>query len=158
MSAKSLSPPGHSRSVFLFFYISVVVSFSQYLYVRTASYQLFTCKRVKFVCAAICLFSSSVGYGCWKRKEFIVSNFLLTSYVIVNNNRCYMCTQPILILCLTMRCWKSQERIMLVACFGRTPLLFLDFLSSLSNRDERSTFTFKAKKQDWWKRKTRKGK
>lgn len=31
---------------------------------------------------------------------------------------------------------------MLVACLGRTPLLFLDFLSSLSNRDDRSTFTF----------------
>ncbi|TNN51657.1 hypothetical protein EYF80_038127 [Liparis tanakae] len=31
---------------------------------------------------------------------------------------------------------------MLVACLGRTPLLFLDFLSSLSNRDDRSRFTF----------------
>lgn len=35
---------------------------------------------------------------------------------------------------------------MLVACLGRTPLLFLDFLSSLSNRDDRSTFTFETNK------------
>lgn len=45
------------------------------------------------------------------------------------------------LLRLTMRCWKSHERIMLVACFGKTPLLFLDFLSSLSSKDERSRFT-----------------
>lgn len=31
---------------------------------------------------------------------------------------------------------------MLVACLGRTPLLFFDFLSSLSKRDDRSMFTF----------------
>lgn len=31
---------------------------------------------------------------------------------------------------------------MLVACLGRTPLLFFDFLSSLSKRDDKSTFTF----------------
>ena len=41
-----------------------------------------------------------------------------------------------------MRCWKSQERMMLVACLGSTPRLFLDFLSSLSKRDERSRFIF----------------
>lgn len=58
-------------------------------------------------------------------------------------------------LCLTMRCWKSQERMMLVACFGRTPLLFLDFLSSLSNRDDRSKLTLtintggEEKKREW---------
>lgn len=34
-----------------------------------ASYQLFTCKSVRLVCAAICLFSSSVGYGCWKKED-----------------------------------------------------------------------------------------
>lgn len=45
---------------------------------RTASYQLFTCKRVRFVCAAICLFSSSVGYGCWKNTEI---SLCLTSHV-----------------------------------------------------------------------------
>lgn len=33
------------------------------------SYQLFTCKSVRLVCAAICLFSSSVGYGCWKKEQ-----------------------------------------------------------------------------------------
>lgn len=27
--------------------------------------QLFTCSNVKFVCAAIIFFSSSVGYGCY---------------------------------------------------------------------------------------------
>lgn len=43
---------------------NVVVSFYLGVHVRAASYQLFTCKRVRFVCAAICLFSSSVGYGC----------------------------------------------------------------------------------------------
>uniref|UniRef100_A0A663LSB3 Fasciculation and elongation protein zeta 1 n=1 Tax=Athene cunicularia TaxID=194338 RepID=A0A663LSB3_ATHCN len=36
---------------------------------------------------------------------------------------------------LTMRCWKSHERMMLVACLGRTPRLFLDFLSSPSRRE-----------------------
>lgn len=45
---------------------------------------------------------------------------------------------------LTMRCWKSQERMMLVACLGKTPRLFLDFLSSLSKREVRSRFTFRA--------------
>lgn len=35
------------------------------------SYQLFTCKRVRLVCAAICRFSSSVGYGCWNNKRLI---------------------------------------------------------------------------------------
>ena len=42
---------------------------------------------------------------------------------------------------LTMRCWKSHERMMLVACLGRTPRLFLDFLSSPSRREVRSRFT-----------------
>lgn len=63
-----------------------------------------------------------------------------------------------LLLCLTMRCWKSQERMMLVACLGRTPLLFLDFLSSLSNRDDRSTFTFTVNTRMGRERKKRKGK
>lgn len=31
---------------------------------------------------------------------------------------------------LTPMCWKSQERITFVACFGRTPLLFLEEPSS----------------------------
>lgn len=51
-----------------------------------------------------------------------------------------------------MRCWKSQERMMLVACLGRTPLLFLDFLSSLSNRDDRSMFTLDGKTREGKKR------
>jgi len=42
---------------------------------------------------------------------------------------------------LTMRCWKSQERMMLVACLGRTPRLFLDFLSSPSRSEVRSRLT-----------------
>ncbi len=46
---------------------------------------------------------------------------------------------------------------MLVACLGRTPLLFLDFLSSLSNRDDRSTFTFTINNRKG-KEKGRKGK
>lgn len=50
------------------------------LCMRGPSYQLFTCNRVRFVCAAICLFSSSVGYGCWKNKEFITFDFTLTPY------------------------------------------------------------------------------
>lgn len=37
----------------------------------SSSYQLFTCKRVRLVCAAICRFSSSVGYGCWNNKRLI---------------------------------------------------------------------------------------
>lgn len=41
----------------------------------------------------------------------------------------------------TMRCWNSQERMMLVACLGKTPLLFFDFLSSPSKREARSRFT-----------------
>lgn len=45
---------------------------------------------------------------------------------------------------LTMRCWKSQERMMLVACLGKTPRLFLDFLSSLSKREVRSRLTCRA--------------
>lgn len=44
---------------------------------------------------------------------------------------------------LTMRCWKSQERMILVACLGKTPRLFLDFLSSLSRREVRSRLTFR---------------
>lgn len=49
-----------------------------------ASYQLLTCKRVRFVCAAICLFSSSVGYGCWRRgKKVIQFDFMLTFYVYI---------------------------------------------------------------------------
>lgn len=35
------------------------------------SYQLLTCKRVRLVCAAICRFSSSVGYGCWNNKPIV---------------------------------------------------------------------------------------
>jgi len=31
---------------------------------NTHTDQLLTCINVKFVCAAICRFSSSVGYGC----------------------------------------------------------------------------------------------
>lgn len=31
-------------------------------------------------------------------------------------------------------CWKSQERMTLVACFGRTPRLFLDEPSSWCKR------------------------
>ena len=46
---------------------------------------------------------------------------------------------------LTMRCWKSQERIILVACLGKTPRLLLDFLSSLSRREVRSRLTFRAR-------------
>lgn len=46
---------------------------------------------------------------------------------------------------LTMRCWKSQERIILVACLGKTPRLFLDFLSSFSRREVRSRLTFRAR-------------
>lgn len=42
-----------------------------FLWMWLASYQLFTCKRVRLVCAAICRFSSSVGYGCWNHKQFI---------------------------------------------------------------------------------------
>lgn len=37
----------------------------------SSSYQLFTCRRVRLVCAAICRFSSSVGYGCWKHKGLV---------------------------------------------------------------------------------------
>lgn len=57
---------------------------------------------------------------------------------------------------LTMRCWKSQERMMLVACLGRTPRLFLDFLSSPSRREVRSRFTCQDKRNEerigwkWW--------
>lgn len=59
------------------------------------------------------------------------------------------------LLWLTMRCWNSQERMMLVACFGRTPLLFLHFLSSLSNRDDKSTFTLfkiERKRRNIWRK------
>ena len=31
--------------------------------------QLLSCIRVKFVCSAICFFSSSVGYGCFRNKS-----------------------------------------------------------------------------------------
>lgn len=48
---------------------------------------------------------------------------------------------------LTMRCWKSQERMMLVACLGRTPRLFLDFLSSPSRSEVRSRFTCQGEEQ-----------
>lgn len=115
---------------------------------RPASYQLFTCKRVRLVCAAICLFSSSVGYGCWKNKGIIQK---LHSLSIL-----FMQHPPS--LNLTMRCWKSQERMMLVACLGRTPLLFLDFLSSLSNRDDKSTFTLRTNPRMWVKRRRGEGK
>lgn len=51
-----------------------------------ASYQLLTCKRVRFVCAAICLFSSSVGYGCWRRrgkkKSFNLTSRWLSMFTI----------------------------------------------------------------------------
>lgn len=96
-----------------------------------ASYQLFTCKRVRLVCAAICLFSSSVGYGCWNKQTMLFCSIFDTSHKKVWA-----------FFCPTMRCWKSQERMIFVACLGSTPLLFLDFLSSLSNRDVRSMFTF----------------
>lgn len=44
----------------------------------SSSYQLFTCKRVRLVCAAICRFSSSVGYGCWNNKRFLQEIWALT--------------------------------------------------------------------------------
>lgn len=56
------------------------------------------------------------------------------------------CTHtPVSAHTLTMRCWKSQERMILVACLGKTPRLFLDFLSSLSRREVRSRLTFRAR-------------
>lgn len=106
-----------------------------FLWMWLASYQLFTCKRVRLVCVAICRFSSSVGYGCWNRKQFI--------HELCHSERHMRHPDG---LQLTMRCWKSQERMMLVACLGKTPLLFFDFLSSLSNRDARSTLTLSKKK------------
>lgn len=51
------------------------------------------------------------------------------------------------ILFLTMRCWKSQERIMFVACLGRTPRLFLDFLSSPSKSEDKSRFTLEEREK-----------
>lgn len=72
--------------------------------------------------------------------------YISFSLRVINKNSCT------LLLCLTMRCWKSQERMMLVACLGRTPRLFLDFLSSLSNRDDRSMFTLDGKTREERKR------
>lgn len=69
---------------------------------------------------------------------------------------CFFTQGVLVVLVLTMRCWKSHERMMLVACLGRTPRLFLDFLSSPSRREVRSRFTCQDKRNEerigwkWW--------
>lgn len=106
---------------------------------------------------------------CWvwvlKKRRSSISVFLQFHFIVVNESCLFLLKNkqifPLhsLSLCpyflwfynsyrwrlmfnLTMRCWKSQDRMMLVACLGRTPRLFFDFLSSLSRREDKSTFTF----------------
>lgn len=70
---------------------------------RALMNQLLTCRRVRFVWAAMCRFSSSVGYGCCNLKPLKTVSSRLQDGL------------------LTTKCWNSQDRITLVACLGKTP-------------------------------------
>lgn len=92
----------------------------------TKTHQLLTCSSVKFVWVAICFFSSSVGYGCYRRERERNASACLRTEVLqrqrLNAHR------------LTPMCWKSHDRMTLVACLGKTPRLFLVELSSWLKR------------------------
>lgn len=87
--------------------------------------QLLTCNKVKFVWAAIVRFSSSVGYGCWNvsgkytnEMEYLLGLYALFAMGKEINSRGCILDEAV---DLTTRCWNSHDRIIDVACLGRTP-------------------------------------
>lgn len=90
------------------------------------THQLLTCRSVRFVWLAICFFSSSVGYGCCRREQRRKCCMFLSGPTWWRGEH--------LMHRLTPMCWKSHERMTLVACLGRTPRLFLVELSSWLKR------------------------
>lgn len=101
---------------------------------RALMNQLFTCSNVRFVCAAIWRFSSSVGYGCCNTRCYWSIQILYTSTCVSTPSKLHcnlnQCLGPSLfmqkpgrlqVVWLTTRCWNSQDRMTLVACLGRTP-------------------------------------
>lgn len=94
---------------------------------RALMNQLFTCSNVRFVCAAIWRFSSSVGYGCcntrcyWSIWILHVQTSLQSESVFRASLFMQKPGTRLQVVWLTTRCWNSHDRMTLVACLGRTP-------------------------------------